>query len=59
MGDEANDIMTRFGLTNDQERDYDVVKTSFSDTVVRRNAIFECLTSIEFCRMKVSKTLQI
>ena len=42
MGDEADDIMTGFRLTEEEKRDYDVVKTKFDGHfVVRRNAIFE------------------
>ena len=42
MGDEADDIMTGFGLTDEEKMDYDVVKTKFDGHfVVRRNAIFE------------------
>ena len=40
--DEAHDIMTSFGLTDEEKMDYDVVKTKFDGHfVVRRNAIFE------------------
>ena len=42
MGDEADAIMTGFGLTDEEKRDYDVVKPKFDGHfVVRRNAIFE------------------
>ena len=46
MGNEADDITTGFGLTDEDKRDYvydyDVVKTKFdAHFVVRRNAIFE------------------
>ena len=42
VGDEADDIMTCFGLTDQEKTDYDVVKTKFDGYfVVRRNAIFE------------------
>ena len=39
---EADDIMTGFGLTDEEKRDYDVVKTKFDAHFgFRRNAIFE------------------
>ena len=42
MGDEADDIMTGFGLTDEKKRDYDVVKTKFDGHFVgHRNAICE------------------
>ena len=42
MGDEADDIMTGFGLTDEEKMDYDVGKTKFDGHfVVRRNTIFE------------------
>ena len=33
MGDEADDIMTGFVLTDEEKRDYDVVKPIFMDTL--------------------------
>ena len=42
MGDEADDIMTGFGLIEEEKREYDVVKTTYDGHfVVRRNAMFE------------------
>ena len=42
MGDEADDIMTGFGLTNDEKKEYRTVKAKFdAHFVVRRNPIFE------------------
>ena len=43
MVDEADDIMTGFVLTDEEKRDYGVVKTKFDGHFVvrRNNAIFE------------------
>ena len=42
MGDEADDIMAGFGLTEEEREVYPTVKTKFDEHfVVRRNAIFE------------------
>jgi len=42
MGDVADDIMTGFGLMDEEKEDYDMVKNKFEGHfVVHRNAIFE------------------
>ena len=42
MGDEADDIMAGFGLTEEEREVYQTVKTKFDEHfVVRRNTIFE------------------
>jgi hypothetical protein len=42
MGDEADDIMAGFGLTEEDRKKYNIVKQKFEDHfVVRRNTIFE------------------
>ena len=42
MGDEADDIMAGFGLTEEEREVYPTVKTKFDEHfVVRRNTIFE------------------
>lgn len=42
MGDEADDILTSLGLTDEQKKEYETVKDKFeAHFVKRRNTIFE------------------
>ena len=42
MGDEADDILRSFGLTEDDQKDYKVIIERFdSHFIKRRNAIYE------------------
>ena len=42
MGDEADDILSSFGLTEEQKREYATVKDRFEKYFVKkRNSIFE------------------
>ena len=42
MGDEADDVLTSFGLSEEDRKKYDVVKATFENHFVKkRNIIFE------------------
>ena len=43
MGDEADDILSSLGLSNDDKKSYDTVKTKLEGHFVKRkNVIYEC-----------------
>ena len=50
MGDEADDIMARFGLTEEEREVYPTVKSKFNEHfVVRRNTITSLFCVAEHC----------